>query len=61
MPKVAMEELISFDYWINLEVIWNKKTHNFTNPQLVQHKTHLQTKITLTHNANMQNKQHKWK
>ena len=25
MPKIAMEELISSNYWINLEVIWNKK------------------------------------
>ena len=37
--------------------IWNEfgiKTHNFTNPLLVQHKTHLQTKSTLNHSDNMQ-------
>ena len=38
----------------NLEGIWNKKTHNFTNPLLVQHKTHLQAKSTLNHTDNMQ-------
>ena len=30
------------------------KTHNFTNPLLVQHKTHLQAKSTLNHSDNMQ-------
>ena len=37
--------------------IWKEfgiKTHNFTNPLLVQHKTHLQTKSTLNHSDNMQ-------
>ena len=38
----------------NLEGIRNKKTHNFTNPLLVQHKTHLQAKSTLNHPDNMQ-------
>ena len=50
-----MNELISSDNWfefgVNLE---KKKTHNFTNPLLVQHKTHLQTKSTLSHTDNMQ-------
>ena len=41
------------------QVIWKKKTHNFAIPRLVQDKTHLKTKITLTHTANMQTKQHK--
>ena len=49
MPKIAMDELISSDYWLKFGI----RAHNFTNPLLVQHKTHLQTKITLTHTANM--------
>ena len=54
MPKDGYE-------WINklwqLVWIWNEfgiKTNNFTNPLLVQHKTHLQTKSTLSHTDNMQ-------
>ena len=54
MPKDGYE-------WINklwqLVWIWSEfgiKTHNFTNPLLVQHKTHLQTKSTLSHTDNMQ-------
>ena len=50
MPKMDMNELISSDCWFEFGI----KTHNFTNPLLVQHKTHLQAKITLTHTANMQ-------
>ena len=42
-----MNELISSDCWFEFGV-------NFTNPLLVQHKTHLQTKSTLTHTANIQ-------
>ena len=37
--------------------IWKEfgiKTHNFTNPLLVQHKTHLQAKSTLNQSNNMQ-------
>ena len=47
-------ELITLTSNWNLEGIWNKKTHNFTNPLLVQHKTHLQAKSTLNQTDNMQ-------
>ena len=53
MPKIAMDELISSDYWFEFGMNLEQKTHNFTNPLLVQHKTHLQAKITLNHTANM--------
>ena len=49
MPKIAMDELISSDYWFEFGI---KKPIILPIP-LVQHKTHLQTKITLTHTANM--------
>ena len=38
-----------------------KKNLNFTHPWLVLDKTHLKSKTTLTHTANMQFKQHKQK
>ena len=54
MPKIDMDKLISSDCWFEFGMNLEKKNPNFTNALLVQHKTHLQIEITLTHTANMQ-------
>ena len=42
-------ELIALTSDKNLEGIWNKETHNYTNPLLVQHRTHLHTSANKKH------------
>ena len=59
--KDVIEKWLNSDYdRYNLEN-FEEKPNNFTIPWLVLDKTHLKSKTTLTHSANMQFKQDKWK
>ena len=49
-----MDKVNSSDKWLEFGKEFGIKTHNFTNPLLVQHKTHLQAKSTLNHMDNKQ-------
>ena len=49
-----MDKVNSSDKWLEFGKEFGIKTHNFTNPLLVQHKTHLQAKSTLNHTDNKQ-------
>ena len=54
MPKDGYEWSLQLWQVIRIWKEFGIKTHNFTNPLLVQHKTHLQAKSTLNHTENKQ-------
>ena len=49
-----MDEINGSDKQLEFGDEFGIKTHNFTNPLLAQHKTHLQAKTTLSHTDNKQ-------
>ena len=56
-----MNEVNSSDKWLEFGRNLEQKTHNFTNPLLVQHKTHLQAKKHTQSPWQHAGKTHKWK